>query len=175
MSRYPPSEYRGPRERSRSPPRFPDRRPSAAASIFDSRASGPSGNASEAPRGPRVQHNDGPRAPFPNGGGVAGVGSRPGFTSLRDAPPLGSGDRVRPFRERDYDRRDRVPSPRERSPIRNFKDLRDIPPRDLDIDRARRASRDGPASASSNFSDHPPFSSAPIRGGFARGRGRGDF
>ncbi|KAK5119943.1 hypothetical protein LTR85_007019 [Meristemomyces frigidus] len=181
MSRYPPPDYRGSRDRSRSPPRFADRRPSAA-SIFDSRAPGPPRNASDAPRGPRSQQFDAQRPPFAGGGpGPApgpgpGVGTRPGYASLRDAPPLGSSERGRPFREREYDRRDRVPSPRERSPPpRNFKDPRDFPPRDLDISRARRGSRDGPPSAGSNLSENPPFAAAPFRGAFGRGRGRGDL
>ena len=173
--RYPPPEFRGPRDRSRSPPRF-DRRQSAASINFDRRA-GPPG--SDAPRGPRSQL-DGPARP-PAVGGVGSSGNvRPAFNSLRDAPPLGSGERGRPFRERERDwerdRRERIPSPRERSPSRPFKDARDFPPRDLDVGRARRGSRDGPPSAGSNFSDNPAFAPAPSRGGyFPRGRGRGEF
>ena len=172
MSRYPPPEYRGPlRDRSRSPPRFTDRRQSTA-SIFDSRPPVPPRAASDAPRGPRSQY-DGARPPIPNGPGP-GIGPRPAYSSLRDAPPLSSGERGRQFREREYDRRDRPPS-RERSPPRNFKDLREYQPRDLDIGRARRGSRDGPPSAGSNLSEGQPLASAPFRGGYSRGRGRGDF
>ncbi|KAK3715406.1 hypothetical protein LTR37_007134 [Vermiconidia calcicola] len=169
MSRYPPSDYR-PRDRSRSPPRFADRRPSAA-NLYDGRPPGPPRNASDAPRGPRSQF-DGPRPP-PLGSSGSGNGTRPAYTSLRDAPPLGSGDRGRPFRP--YERNDRVPSPRERSPPSRPKDVRDHPPsRDMDITRVRRDSRDGPPSAGSNYSEGPSLASAPFRGGFARGRGRGD-
>ena len=145
--------WRGPRERSRSPPRFPDRRASSA-SIFDSRPPGPPRTSSDAPRGPRTQF-DGPRPPSSAGAGIAG-GARPGYASLRDAPPLGSGDRGRPYREREYDRRDRQPSPRDRSPPRNLKDSRDFSPRELDVSRARRESRDGPLFAGSTYSDSQP-------------------
>ncbi|KAF2160739.1 hypothetical protein M409DRAFT_59763 [Zasmidium cellare ATCC 36951] len=166
------SGYRGPGDRSRSPPRFADRRPSNA-SIFDGRHPGPPPrNASDAPRGPRSQF-DGPPTRGPPPGGL-GSGGAP--RTLRDAPPLGTTDRSRSFiRERDYpDRRERSPPPRERSPPRKFPEPRDFPPRDLDVRSARRASRDGPPSAGSNYSDNPPLSSS--RGGFGgRGRGRGDF
>lgn len=171
MSRYPAADYRAPRDRSRSPPRFTERRQSAA-SIFDNRPPGPLRSGSDAPRGPRSQF-DGPRPSLPGGPGSSGS-SRPSYTSLREAPPLGSGDRGRPYREREYERRERVPS-RERSPARNFKDSRDYPPRDLDVDRARRGSRDGPPSAGSTYSDSQSFSSAAFRGGLSRGRGRGEY
>ncbi|KAK4501340.1 hypothetical protein PRZ48_007148 [Zasmidium cellare] len=167
------SGYRGPGDRSRSPPRFADRRPSNA-SIFDGRHPGPPPrNASDAPRGPRSQF-DGPPTRGPPPGGL-GSGGAP--RTLRDAPPLGTTERRPPsFRERDYpDRRERSPPPRERSPPRKFPEPRDFPPRDLDVRSARRASRDGPPSAGSNYSDNPPLSSFQ-RGGFGgRGRGRGDF
>ncbi|KAF7189913.1 putative DNA-binding protein SNT1 [Pseudocercospora fuligena] len=169
------SSYRGPSDRSRSPPRFADRRGSTANSIFDGRHSGPPPprNAADAPRGPRSQF-DGPPTRGPPQSGL-GSGAPP--RRLADAPPLGSGERPRPsFRERDYpDRRERSPPPRERSPPRNFKEPRDFPPRDIDIRSARRASRDGPPSAGSNYSDGAPFSGSSYRGGFGRGRGRGDF
>ncbi|KAK3068326.1 hypothetical protein LTR53_014194, partial [Teratosphaeriaceae sp. CCFEE 6253] len=174
MSRYPPpTDYRGFRERSRSPPRFSDRRGSTT-SLFPLRAA-------DAPRGPR--QFDGPPPPsrlsIPGGPGLeTGPGQRPGFQSLRDAPPLGSlgsADRERPFRGRDFDRPPRALTPRDRSPPRAFKDPREYPPRELDIPRARRGSRDGPPSAGSTYSDLPPFAPGPGRGGFARGRGRGDL
>ncbi|KAG9516665.1 hypothetical protein KCV07_g6654, partial [Aureobasidium melanogenum] len=54
-----------------------------------------------------------------------------------------------------------------------------IPPRDLDMGRGRRDSRDGPINAGPGYSDAPPFGQPPFgRGGFngrGRGRGRGDF
>lgn len=173
MSRYPPSDYRGPRDRSRSPPRFVDRRNSSAAA-FDSRPPGPPRTASEAPRGPRTQL-DGARPPLNNTVGPPGI-PRPGYASLRDAPPLGSGDRGRPYREREYDRRERPPSPRDRSLPRNVKDARDPPPRELDLIRSRRESRDGPLPPNSAYADSQHISPAPsARGAPLRGRGRGDF
>ncbi|KAK4621634.1 hypothetical protein CLAFUW4_06814 [Fulvia fulva] len=167
--------YRGPADRSRSPPRFADRR-SSIASAFDTRHPGPSrNNGNDAPRGPRSQF-DGPPVRGPPPGGLA-AGGPP--RTLRDAPPLGSSDRARPFRERDYpERRERSPPPvlpRDRSPPRKFNEARDFPPRDIDVRSARRSSRDGPPSAGSNYSDNAPFASAPtFRGGF-RGKARGDF
>ncbi|KAK4569781.1 hypothetical protein LTR86_002750 [Recurvomyces mirabilis] len=174
MSRYPPAaEYRGFRDRSRSPPRFSEsHRRGSAAAIFENRPPGPVRNATDLPRGPRQQF-DGPPRQITGAGPAPGPGSRPGYSSLRDAPPLGTP--ARPFREREYDRPALVPSPRERSPARGFKDARDFPPRELEIPRVRRDSRDGPPSAGSGFADNPPFAPGPPRGGFARGRGRGDF
>ncbi|PIA91416.1 hypothetical protein CB0940_09120 [Cercospora beticola] len=166
------SNYRGPADRSRSPPRFGDRRGSSA-NVFDARHAGvnPLRNGSDAPRGPRSQF-DGPSRGPPPAVQTSANASRP---SLRDAPPLGSG--ARPFRERDYpDRRDRSPPPRERSPPRKFPEQRELPPRDIDIRSARRVSRDGPPSAGSNYSDSVPFAGSSYRGGSGfRGRGRGDF
>ncbi|KAI7465665.1 hypothetical protein KC351_g14866, partial [Hortaea werneckii] len=159
-----------------SPPRFADRRGSSA-SIFDGRAPGPPPRASEgAPRGPRF--GDGPTSRQPPSNLGPGNAPRPGgYTSLRDAPPLGTIERARPFRDRDYDRRERLTSPRERSPPRKFSEARDYPPRELDVGRApRRDSRDGPPSAGSTFSDALPLAPPPTRGGFGtRGRGRGDY
>ena len=115
---------------------------------------------------------------------------------LRDAPPLRDDrDRDVSWREREVDRdRRRSPPIRPRSPImparaRSPLSRARTPPvrprsppgrefaRDLDTDRARRNSRDGPLSAGSSSSD--PSAAAvgayPGRGGFGRGRGRGDF
>jgi serine/arginine repetitive matrix protein 2 len=181
MSRYAPSDYRPGRDRSRSPPRFADRRTSVASTGYGSRGADLSRGGADAPRGPRSQF-DGGRPSL--GSGAPGPASSRGNYSgrgeireLRDAPPLGS-DRGRSFKDREFDRRERLPSPRGRSPPRNFREPRDYPqPRDLDIPRARRGSRDGPPSAGSTYSDAPPpfASTAPFRGGFSRGRGRGDF
>jgi serine/arginine repetitive matrix protein 2 len=181
MSRYAPSDYRPGRDRSRSPPRFADRRTSVASTGYGSRATDLSRGGADAPRGPRSQFDggrpslgSGASGPGPSRGNYAGRGE---IRELRDAPPLGS-DRGRSFKDREFDRRDRIPSPRGRSPPRNFREPRDYPPpRELDIPRARRGSRDGPPSAGSTYSDAPaPFASAPpFRGGFSRGRGRGDF
>ena len=94
-----------------------------------------------------------------------------------------------PFRDdrsRDRDRWDRDPfrgrrpsSPpgRGRSPNYATRDPRDAPP-NLDLDRARRGSRDGPISASSPSSDSlQPFGRGynRARGGSGRGRGRGYY
>jgi serine/arginine repetitive matrix protein 2 len=126
---------------------------------------------------PRDITRDGPHEG--RGRGFAGRGEAP---SLRDAPPLGNGNHTgnhwRPGPERDrareFDRRDRRPSPR-RSPIRDSRDSRDFVPRDLDINRARRNSRDGPPSAGSTYSD-PPLGTGSTYRGSGRGRGIGrDF
>lgn len=188
MSRYAPSDYRPARDRSRSPPRFSDRRPSVASVGYGSRASDLTRGGGDAPRGPRSQFDggrpplgSGPSGPGPSRGGYAGRGE---IRELRDAPPLGSDRGGRPsFKDREFDRRERIPSPRGRSPPRNFRDPRDYPPpRELDIPpRARRGSRDGPPSAGSTYPDPPaPFgspASSSFRGGFrgGRGRGGGDF
>lgn len=166
--------YRGPQgDRSRSPPRFADRRASNA-NLYDTRHNNgpPPPRGADAPRGPRSQFDGGPPPRGPPPGGL-NPGGPP--RTLRDAPPLGSGPR--PFRERDFSDRRPSPPPRDRSPPRKFNEPRDFPPRDIDIRSARRASRDGPPSAGSNFSDNPPFPGPPssFRGGFGRGRGRGDF
>ncbi|KAK4947503.1 hypothetical protein LTR66_014184, partial [Elasticomyces elasticus] len=182
-SRYPPvheSRY-VPRDRSRSPPRFPDRRSSGPyGSGYQARNSESFRGGSDLSRAPAAL-NDTHRGPGPGGGSAPlgprgrGLGGRGEFRELRDAPPLGT-DRDRQYRERDtFDRGGRGHSPRGRSPPRPFRDAREYTPRELDIPRARRASREGPPSAGSNFSDPPPFSSAPFRGGFGRGRGRGDW
>ncbi|KAF2715338.1 hypothetical protein K504DRAFT_365471 [Pleomassaria siparia CBS 279.74] len=113
--------------------------------------------ASGVPSGPRDIPREAPR-------GFAGRGEPP---SLRDAPPLGTHNYWRPERDH-FDRRDRRPSPPRRSPVRDARDSRDFVPRDLDINRARRNSRDGPPSAGSTYSD-PPLGI----GSNYRGRGRG--
>ncbi|KAI0484307.1 hypothetical protein GGR56DRAFT_613295 [Xylariaceae sp. FL0804] len=82
------------------------------------------------------------------------------------------------WRDRERDSfRGRRPSPRGRSPPgRDFLDLRDRP-LNVDAERARRGSRDGPLSAGSSSSD-PPFAHSSYRGGYSgrgRGRGRGDW
>ncbi|KAF2680582.1 hypothetical protein K458DRAFT_311284 [Lentithecium fluviatile CBS 122367] len=142
------------------------------------------------PRGPTATIQSGtPSAPRDGRGrGFAGRGE---VTSLRDAPPLSSVAHPHPHnswradrdRDRDFerDRRDRRPSPppRRSPPIRDARDSRDqrdFPPRDLDISRARRNSRDGPPSAGSTYSDPPLVSGSSYRGsGISRGRGGRDF
>ncbi|KAF2999268.1 hypothetical protein E8E13_003487 [Curvularia kusanoi] len=157
----------------------------------------------DVPRGPKSL-SDAPRGPAP--GGSSGAPTTPrdgrgrGFpgrgepTPLRDAPPLSSGPappmtnthnswRADRDRDRDFDRdrRERRPTPPpRRSPIRDLRDprdQRDFPPRDLDVGRARRNSRDGPPSAGSTFSDPPNLGTgSSYRGsGIGRGRGGRDF
>ena len=183
-SRYPP--------RDRTPPRFVDRRPSGPYngpppprnSDGPYRPSdshnypGPARDVPrEAPRGPKAAP-DGPRSSgfAPRGRGFAGRGDardlREPHFSRRD------GDRDWPRRD-NFDNRDRRPSSpgrnRSRSPpVRDFRDSRDGQPRDLDLSRVRRNSRDGPLSATSSVSDAPPSAGFFARGGF-RGRGRGDW
>lgn len=159
----------------------------------------------DVPRGPKSL-SDAPRGPAPGNSSVAPSTPRDGRvrgfpgrgepTPLRDAPPLSSGpappmtnthnswraDRDRD-RDRDFDRdrRERRPTPPpRRSPIRDSRDprdQRDFPPRDLDVTRARRNSRDGPPSAGSTFSDPPILGTgSSYRGsGIGRGRGGRDF
>jgi serine/arginine repetitive matrix protein 2 len=153
----------------------------------------------EIPRGPKSL-GDAPRVPAttapsgapsaPRDGRGRGFAGRGEVTSLRDAPPLSSVAHSHPHnswradrdRDRDFerDRRDRRPSPPpRRSPIRDVRDnrdVRDFPPRDLDINRARRNSRDGPPSAGSTYSDPPLVTGSSYRGsGIGRGRGGRDF
>ena len=205
-SRYPDSRYvrdRSPfRDRRQStygstyPPRASDSGPrsNADANGFPPRDT-PRGPKSlvDAPRGPPAGGPSGaPSAPRDGRGrGFAGRGEVP---SLRDAPPLSSVPHPHPphnswrasdrDRDRDFDRdrRDRRPSPPRRSPVRDSRDSRDsrdqrdFPPRDLDIARARRNSRDGPPSAGSTYSDPPLNTGSSYRGsGFGRGRGGRDF
>lgn len=161
-----------------------------------------SANSSRDPvRAPKPLTEPSPRAPGSVSSPVHAQGTRgkpystrPEYRDFRDAPPL-TDTRERPRRDRDrewdrerekgrerdrdrdrdrdwerdrdFDRRERRPSPRARSPGRNS-----YVPRDLDITRARRDSRDGPLSAGSAYSDSASLSSYG-RGGFPRGRGRG--
>ncbi|KAF1957427.1 hypothetical protein CC80DRAFT_44352 [Byssothecium circinans] len=174
------------------PPRASDStsRPNGDQGGFASRdpPRGPKSHA-DPPRGPPAGPSNGPpSAPRDGRGRGFGRGEAP---SLRDAPPLSSvahpqhhphnswrADRDRD-RDFDRDRRDRRPSPPRRSPIRDTRDgrdQRDFPPRDLDINRARRNSRDGPPSAGSTYSDPPLVAGSSYRGsGIGRGRGGRDF
>lgn len=184
-SRFPPthdSRY-APRTRSRSPPRYQEWRPSGPSNPGFSNRHGDFGRGLDPPRGPKT-FNDAPRGSLSGPGanpvaplGPRGRGAPPRseFRELRDAPPLGTD---RSFREREFDRRPRPTSPRNRSPVRGFRDG-PPPPREMDIGRGRRDSRDGPIPSGPNYSDSPSFNQAPFgRGSFngrGRGRGRGDF
>jgi serine/arginine repetitive matrix protein 2 len=161
-------------ESSGFPPRDPPRGPKSLGDLPRGPAAGPPSSAPSAPRDGR-------------GRGFAGRGED---TPLRTAPPLSSGtaanshnswraDRDRD-RDREFDRRERRPTPPRRSPIRDLRDprdQRDFVPRDLDINRARRNSRDGPPSAGSTYSDPPPLGAgSTYRGsGIVRGRGGREF
>ncbi|KAJ4353075.1 hypothetical protein N0V95_003670 [Ascochyta clinopodiicola] len=175
------------------PPRASDSvRPNPESGIFPPRdvPRGPKSLA-DAPRGPAT---GGPLGapPTPRDGRGRGFPSRGEPTPLRDAPPLSSGpappmtnthnswradrDRDRD-REFDRDRRERRPTPPpRRSPIRDLRDARDqrdFPPRDLDVSRARRNSRDGPPLAGSAFPDPPLLGTGSSYRGSGVGRGRG--
>ncbi len=150
----------------------------------------------EPPRGPKG-FVDGPRGgghipDGPRGRGFAGRADfrdrdrererdfREGRDVRDDAAFRRENDRDWPRRDRDFDARESRPSPppqvRSRTPSgRGFRDVRDAQPRDLDLSRIRRDSRDAPLSATSTASD-PPISTGGgfARGGF-RGRGRGDW
>ncbi|KAH7348165.1 hypothetical protein BKA66DRAFT_576269, partial [Pyrenochaeta sp. MPI-SDFR-AT-0127] len=153
----------------------------------------------ETPRGPKSL-GDAPRGPAtgppsgapsaPRDGRGRGFTGRGEATSLRDAPPLSSGPappmhnthsswRADRDRDRDFDRRERRSTPPlRRSPIRDSRDprdQRDFGPRDLDVNRARRNSRDGPPSAGSTYSDPPPLSTGSSYRGSGIVRGRGGF
>lgn len=150
----------------------------------------------EPPRGPKA-FVDGPRGGGhipggPRGRGFAGRGDfrdrdrerERDFRESRDlrddAPFRRENDRDWPRRDRDFDARESRPSPptaaRSRTPPgRGFRDVRDAQPRDLDLSRNRRDSRDAPLSATSTASDPPIITGGGYtRGGF-RGRGRGDW
>jgi len=153
----------------------------------------------DVPRGPKILGDPlrGPPAAVPSGvpsaprdGRGRGYPGRGEATPLREAPPLSSAAhpnshsswRADRDRDRDFerDRRERRPSPLpRRSPVRDVRDSRDqrdFPPRDLDINRARRNSRDGPPSAGSAYSDPPLVTGSSYRGsGIVRGRGGRDF
>nr|KMM67416.1 hypothetical protein CPAG_03750 [Coccidioides posadasii RMSCC 3488] len=167
-SRFPP--------RDRSPHRYGDRRPHIPSGPRggDDANSIPLGR--EPPRGPKALIDSS------RGGHFAPVGPRgrgiPG-REYRDRDPRDSRDGPPPFRrdlERDWPRRDRVYDSRDSRPLFGrgrsrspppLRDFRDSVPRDLDIPRLRRPSRDGPPGQM--LSDL-----SPLRGGSLRGRGRGD-
>ncbi|OAL02642.1 hypothetical protein IQ06DRAFT_118831 [Phaeosphaeriaceae sp. SRC1lsM3a] len=185
-NRYPDNSRYG---RDRSP--YRDRRPSNFNGSYPPRANDSIGRQNpDPPRGPAA----GPPSSAPSGprdGRGRGFAGRGEDTPLRTAPPLSSGsaanshnswradrDRDRD-RDREFDRRERRPTPPRRSPIRDSRDprdQRDFVPRDLDINRARRNSRDGPPSAGSTYSDPPLGTGSTYRGsGIGRGRGGRDF
>ncbi|KAK6406805.1 hypothetical protein LTR95_018621, partial [Oleoguttula sp. CCFEE 5521] len=173
MSRYGAPEYRPTRGSSRSPSRGGlDRRP-AAAHNYGPRPSDLGRGGGDAPRGPRSQFGQRPplSSNFSSSSSLRAEGRE-----LRDAPPLGS-DRSRPPRDRAFDARDRIPSPRERSPPRLGRDAREYPlHRESDVFRGRRGSRDGMLPATSSYQPDVPqsFGGPPPRESFRGGRGRGE-
>ncbi|KAI9671178.1 MAG: hypothetical protein M1817_003685 [Caeruleum heppii] len=151
------------REALRDPPRGPK-------ALVDTRPSGP--GSSYAPLGPRG------RGSYGRGDSRDREWDYRSSRDARDGPSYrGDRDRDRQWRDRELDR-DRPGSPplRGRSPpVRDFRDAREHP-RELDVARARRSSRDGPLSAGSAASDPSGAGSLPFgRGGGSRGRGRGDW
>ncbi|KAI1965796.1 hypothetical protein LOZ58_000696 [Ophidiomyces ophidiicola] len=169
-SRFPP--------RDRSPHRYSDRR---------SLPSGPRGGddansiplGREPPRGPKALIDSSRAGPFtPAGPRGRGTSSRTDYRDRdsrdsresRDGPTSFRRDSDREWsrRDRNFDSRDSRPSfnrGRSRSPP--LRDFRDSAPRDLDLPRLSRPSRDGPSG--------PLLSDlSPVRGGSVRGRGRGE-
>ena len=123
----------------------------------------------EAPRGPKAGFDNNRGGGYaPRGRGFAGRGDN------RDLP-FQRRDVERDWSRREsFDNRDRRPSPtgltRSRTPpARDFRE-----PRELDLNRVRRSSRDGPLSANSTVSDTTVSGWSYGRGG-SRGRGRGDW
>ncbi|KAK4172582.1 hypothetical protein QBC36DRAFT_72111 [Triangularia setosa] len=168
--------------------------------------SGRDGFRGEPPRGPKalIDAPNGPRGGFSGDfrgrGGRGGGRGRPWRDDSRDAGRDDHRDRPhyredrsrerehprdrewppRDQRENNFFRGRRSPPPMSRGrspPSRDFMRDRDVP-LNVDADRARRGSRDGPLSAGSSNSDQPfggPFRGGPYRGGRGGGRGRGDW
>lgn len=199
MSRYQPPGRGDSRflPRDRSPPRYnSDRRP------YGSYAGppGPRGSNDHAFRANDAYSHPGSRRDPPRGpkafssGLGRGYGSRGrGYRGRGDGIPReyrdtrdGSAGR-REQEHRDWDRgtrdssRERRASPtgrnRSRSPApRDYRDSRDFTPRDIDLERSRRNSRDGFAQRSPAASDPPLSAGTGNRGGyFGRGRSERDF
>lgn len=161
----------------------PDSRPAEESSSRNSHAnSGRDFSLREAPKAPKAWADYHPRGrgsahnPFipsgPRGRGFFGRGEPRGRgcrfrRGSRDRPYFrGDRDRNRSRREAEFDDDDRrqSPSPRERRDTRDY----DYP-KELDVDRARRTSKDGPLSAASSSSDPS------LRSGVDRTRDQGDW
>jgi len=196
--RYIPSSE--PRQRDRSPPRHPDRYPSDSfAGGFPIRngdyGSRPnvSGESSASalgrgvPRGPKalvdVRRGSGIIAPLaPRGRGYLSRGAYRGdfrgqdqLRNHRDSPPRVD-ERDRSWRDREVDIRERRPSSQARHGQGDFRDFRDPSQRDLDAGRGRRESRDGLFAGDSHLVDRRISNVGTFgRGGFNRGRARGDW
>lgn len=181
--------------RDRSPPRFPERRPSAAygSTPLATRITDPGHRTNDShsySSGSRESPREPPRAPkaLIDGSRSGRYGSRgrsfanrgePRDSDFRDMVDSSSSRRGI---DRDWsriDNRERRISPagrnRSRSPVpRDFRDSRDFGPREADTNRVRRESRDGPPSATSSISDALPSANFSSIGTF-RGRGRGNW
>ena len=137
----------------------------------------------EPPRGPKAYLGTRGGGYIPRGRGFIGRGDNRerDFRDLRDHSITRRGREQREWnrRERDFSR-ERRPSPtgrnRSRSPNhpRDFRDNRDLPPREVDAVRSRRASREGYGQGSPTISDTSHSAGPTSRGGFF-GRGRGDW
>ena len=196
-SRNPPSNPGDSRyvPRDRSPPRFPERRPSAVYSStpLAARITDPVHRSNDS-LGYSSVGREPPREP-PRGPKALLDGSRPGRYGSRarafagrgesrdsDYRDITDGSIARRGLDRDWsriDNRERRISPagrnRSRSPIpRDFRDSRDFATRDADTNRVRRGSREGPLSANSLISDALPSASFSNMGTY-RGRGRGSW
>jgi serine/arginine repetitive matrix protein 2 len=166
MSRYPDRDSRPPLPRERSPVSRSYRPAGPYNPNFSSRPNDfnrPYHDAREPPRGPRGV-NDIPGRPAPTA-----PRGRGGFVGRSDSRDSGFGS------DRFHDGGDRYDG-RRRSPIPSRRESQTFPrdiPRQLDTDRARQESRDGPPSAGSNPPDNGfRGSGPPFRGGY---RGRADF
>ena len=185
-SRFPP--------RGRSPPRFPDRRLSGHQNGPPSFGRGHndlsyrandmhshSGSGREPPRGPKG-FLGGPRGIgfIPRGRGFSrGDAREREYRDQRDNSVARRGRDQRDWGRRDRDQsRERRPSPtgrnRSRSPgPRDFRDNRDLPPREVETDKPRRGSREGYGQLSPAISDTSHSTGPAGRGGYF-GRGRAD-
>ena len=188
-SRFPPTSSDSrypPRDQAHTPPGFGEKR--TVAPYNGPLSSRPSENTYRGSTG-HVYQGPGRDAPreAPRGPKAGFDTIRGGGYAQRGRGYAGRGDnRDLPFQRRDVDRewsrrdsfdnRDRRPSPtaptRSRTPPgRDFRE-----PRELDLTRVRRGSRDGPLSANSTISDTATSGWDYGRGGGrGRGRGRGDW
>ena len=206
-SRFPPPGRGDSRyiPRDRSPPRYPDRRPTGPHVGAPPSARGHNdffhrandmyahpGPRRDPPRGPKAFGGGPTRGYAPRGRGFRGRGDGLAreHRELRDPSVVRREQDQRDWGWRDRDpSRERRPSPvgrnRSRSPVpREFRDNRDFAPRDIEHERSRRNSREGFVQPSPATSDQPLSAGLGNRGSyFGRGRlerefsgrGRGSF
>ena len=186
-SRFPPTSSESrypPRDQTHTPPGFGEKRAVAPyTGPLSSRSSENiyRGNTGHVYHGPgRDVPREAPRGPKAGIDNIRGGGYAPrgrGFAGRGDNRdlPFQRRDVEREWSRRDsFDSRDRRPSPtaptRSRTPpAREFRESRE-----LDLNRVRRSSRDGPLSANSAISDTTASGWGYGRGG-NRGRGRGEW